>query len=115
MRCCLFEFKHAAQERELLIKSSRGALTVAGWGLGGGGGLSVLRFRGSVLLEYGQRDGIQCICVCGVQLDIWRVPRLLSVKPAGSTQAPAIARLQTRKAICRHWRAQIVALLFCVL
>ncbi len=73
-------------------------------------GIVVLNFRGAILLQNFQRDGVQSVGMRGFQLHIWRVPLALRLQPAGCTQTPTIAWLQTRKTICWHWCAQIVAL-----
>jgi hypothetical protein len=68
----------------------------------------VLRNVDGVLLQHSQIDHLERSSVGGGQYHRWSRPRLMSLKPTLRNHAPAITGLQTRKAVCGHWRDQVV-------
>src|SRR6201986_1612766 len=86
-------------------------------GTPGGAGLAVPVLEGArvlgnvdtVLLERGQGNDLTCGLACGREHDWRREAALVGAQPVRRRDAPAVSRHETREAVLRHRRAQVVA------
>src|ERR1700733_2482306 len=62
-----------------------------------------------VLLERGQGNDLKCALVGGREHDRRRETVLVGAQPVRRRDAPSVARHETREAVLRHRRAQVVA------
>ena len=59
-------------------------------------------------LQHGQVDHLQRSGIGGGQYHRWSHPGIVGLEPTLRNHAPAIAGLQTRKAILGNWRDQVI-------
>src|ERR1700744_1137924 len=86
-------------------------------GTSGAAGLAVPVLEGArvlgnvdrVLLERGQGNDLECALVCGREHDWRREAVLVGAQPVRRRDAPAVSWHETREAVLRHRRAQVVA------
>ena len=71
-------------------------------------GAEILRNVNRVWLQHGQVDHLQRSGIGGGQYHRWSHPGIVGLEPTLRDHAPAIAGLQTRKAILGNWRDQVI-------